>query len=113
MCTKSQLSTILSTVKREAERIFGDKLVEVVLYGSYARGDNDDESDIDIMVRVNIEKENLYPFNKKLSMITSRLGVEHDILVSIHLQDNYTFERFKKVVPFYNNVINEGIVING
>jgi predicted nucleotidyltransferase len=28
----------------------GDKLYKIILFGSYARGDNDNESDIDIMV---------------------------------------------------------------
>ena len=32
--------------------LYGDDLVKVVLYGSYARGDNRENSDIDIMVLV-------------------------------------------------------------
>jgi len=113
MCTKSQLSTILSTVKREAERIFGDKLVDVILYGSYARGDNDDESDIDIMIKVDIEKLEFPKYRRKISEITSELDLLYDVLISTHLQDKYTFERYKNVMPFYQNVINEGIVVNG
>ncbi|MEG1972553.1 MAG: nucleotidyltransferase domain-containing protein, partial [Oscillospiraceae bacterium] len=54
MCTESQLQTILSAVYQKSVAEFGDKLDAVILYGSYARGDYDSESDIDIMVRVKL-----------------------------------------------------------
>lgn len=41
---------ILEAVKRRLSEPFGDRLQGVVLYGSYARGDKTDESDIDILV---------------------------------------------------------------
>ena len=40
-----------------ARESLGDKLDKVILYGSYARGDYDDESDIDIMVLADIPRE--------------------------------------------------------
>ncbi|MCL2637505.1 MAG: nucleotidyltransferase domain-containing protein [Oscillospiraceae bacterium] len=109
MCTQSQLQTILSTIKREAENIFGDKLVDVILYGSYARGDNNEDSDIDVMIKVDIEKVEFSKYRWKISEVMSNLSLEHDILVSTHLQDKYTFEKYKSAVPFYQNVINEGV----
>jgi len=33
-----------------ARRAFGDRLRRVVLYGSYARGDDDAESDVDLLI---------------------------------------------------------------
>jgi len=113
MCTQSQLTTILTTIRREAENIFGDKLVDVILYGSYARGDNDDDSDIDVMIKVDMDKSEIYPYRSRICDATHWLDLEHNVVISTHLQDNYTFERFKNAVPFYQNVINEGIVVNG
>jgi predicted nucleotidyltransferase len=109
MCTQSQLQTILSTIKREAENIFGEKLVDVILYGSYARGDNDNESDIDVMIKVDIEKTEFSKYRWKISEVMSDLSLEHDILISTHLQDKHTFEKYKNAVPFYQNVANEGV----
>jgi len=46
MCSQSILNEITNKVVRAARECLGDKLDRVILYGSYARGDYDDESDI-------------------------------------------------------------------
>ena len=109
---KSKLEQILLKIRKEAENIFGEKLVDVILYGSYARGDYDSESDIDIMVKVNIDRHDLYEYRKKMSSVVSELSLENDILVSVHLQDNSIFEEYKNVLPFYQTVTNEGVYVN-
>lgn len=43
-----KLKMILSLVLQQVKLIVGDDLSETILYGSYARGDYDAESDIDI-----------------------------------------------------------------
>lgn len=112
MCTQSQLHTILSAVYQKSVEEFGDKLDAVILYGSYARGDYDEESDIDVMVRVRLDKLELMKYRREFSHLGSDLGLEHDIYVSIHLQDFETFEHFKSALPFYMNVIKDGVLIS-
>ena len=41
---------IIMLFSREMKRILGENLKKVILYGSYARGDYTENSDIDIMV---------------------------------------------------------------
>lgn len=48
MCTESQLFMIESQIVETYRNVFGSDIVEILLYGSYARGDYDSESDIDI-----------------------------------------------------------------
>lgn len=50
MCTKSELKIVLQEVENASKQLYGDKLNKIILYGSYARGDNTEESDIDIMI---------------------------------------------------------------
>lgn len=111
MCTKSQLNIVTSSVADEAKRVFGAILDAVVLYGSYARGDNDDESDIDIMVRINCSQEELKKYRFILSSFTSALSVENDVTVSVVIVDTPTYERYKHHLPFYENVEREGLKI--
>lgn len=111
MCTRSQLDKILQAIRGEAIRQFGAQLDAVVLYGSYARGDYDDESDIDVMVRVKLSKPLLAQYRKTFSHLGSDLGLEHDITVSIHLQDQETFEKYKNDLPFYRNILREGVPV--
>ncbi len=39
---------------KELVAIYGNHLKKIILYGSYARGDYRDDSDIDIMILLNI-----------------------------------------------------------
>lgn len=47
MCTESQLKSILDTVAVKAKEVLENRLRGGYLYGSYARGDYDAESDVD------------------------------------------------------------------
>lgn len=59
MCTKLKLQTVLEKVKTASEQLYGDKLEKIILYGSYARGENTKESDIDIMIILNCDAEEI------------------------------------------------------
>lgn len=111
MCTKSELQTILSITHKYLEGIFGDQLENVLLYGSYARGDNTSESDIDVMALVNMPKEMMYTYRREISDFSSDIDLKYGVLLSIKLQDTETFNRYSSVLPFYKNVIKEGISI--
>jgi len=41
MCTKNELNTILSRMSEAYRTIYGDEIKKILLYGSYARGDNE------------------------------------------------------------------------
>ena len=41
MCDKDLLNTLLQKVAEYSKEVFKDKLKNVILYGSYARGDFD------------------------------------------------------------------------
>lgn len=45
-----KITLILDEVKERLDKIYGNKLKDVVLYGSYARGDFTDGSDIDLII---------------------------------------------------------------
>ena len=52
MCTKSQLNSISKAMVECYKGVYGNDIVEIVLYGSYARGDYKEDSDIDIVAVV-------------------------------------------------------------
>ncbi len=89
--------------------LFGDKLHDVYLFGSYARGDYDEESDIDIMLTLNLTDRQLMKYRKSISYINSRLSLKHDITVSVIMTPLKRFIKFADDLPFYRNVIKEGI----
>ena len=56
MCTRNELDNVLNLFVDGVRNLFDDKLKDVILYGSYARGDFDNESDVDVAVIVDIPK---------------------------------------------------------
>lgn len=111
MCTKDQLHLITQHIADEAKNRLGDKLDAVVLYGSYARGDHDDESDVDIMVRVVCTKAELGAYRHILSDVASALSLECDVTVAVTVVDSETFERYRRHLPYFENVERDGIRI--
>lgn len=112
MCSQESLSEILRETRDGMENIFGSQLENVILYGSYARGDADEWSDIDILVLVRgIPREELWRYNGKISAVLSKIERERDfdILLSVHLADSRTFHEYANHLPFYMNIIREGI----
>lgn len=111
MCAESELDIITSAVAEEAKRILGDRLDAVILYGSYARGDYNDESDIDIMIRVVGSAEDLKQYRYPLVDYGSDLSLEYGITVSLLLYDSESFNRYKNAMPFLINVQKDGVKI--
>ncbi|MBQ2663202.1 MAG: nucleotidyltransferase domain-containing protein [Clostridia bacterium] len=113
MCSKNLLDKLLGELSDYAGLVFGDKLVKVILYGSYARGDFNDESDIDVMIMVNMTQEELNGYRRQFSKFCSRLNVENGVFLSPLLQSAPLFEDWKNALPFYQNVAKEGVAVYG
>ncbi len=113
MKSNETIQDITASVIQAVVELMSDKLYKIVLYGSYARGDFTAESDMDIMVILDCSKEEALTYRKKLSRLASRIGLEHDIMVAILLRDKESFEQGKTILPFYQNIVRDGVELYG
>lgn len=89
--------------------IFNTQVIRIVLYGSYARGNNTSESDVDVALLLN---GNLNESTEdKLSDLVVDLNLKYDKVFSVIDIDYAVFKKWEKVTPFYKNVNKEGIVL--
>lgn len=109
MCTKTELDTIIEKIVRFSKDLFGDKFQSVILYGSYARGDYDEESDIDIMIMVDMSREELVQYRRRVSDYIADLNLENNVFLTSKLQSMPFFNQWKDAMPFYQNVLREGV----
>lgn len=109
----SEVNIVTKEVVDAVLDLLQEDVYKIVLYGSYARGDFDLESDIDIMILLNCEKEKVQQYRKQVSKISSRIGLKNDVEVSILLRDRKTFEEGRDILPFYKNVAGEGVALYG
>ena len=112
VCSKSVLNEITDKVVKAAKESLGDKLDKVILYGSYARGDFTDESDIDIMVIADVRLEDRHKVYDMIWSVTGDMDLEYDVIVSVHVADCVTYYRFINDLPFYININTEGILLS-
>lgn len=109
MCTKQQLSEIMQQLIQASRSVFGASIKEIILFGSYARGEEGDDSDIDVMVLLDMPREQIPMQRRKAAQIAGDLLDEHGVVVSPLLESKEFFERNRDQLPFYKNVDREGI----
>ena len=113
MCTQEQAIQILAQVSELTKAVFPQQGSETILYGSYARGDFDSESDVDILVLADVPRGELHRYKPPFLRLSSELGLAHDLLITITLKDRETFERYLSAVPFYQTIRREGVSLGG
>ncbi|MCD8082320.1 MAG: nucleotidyltransferase domain-containing protein [Clostridiales bacterium] len=113
VCTRSELSTILSELAKSYRRTYGSNLQKVILYGSYARGDYREDSDIDVAAIVKGPRRELQDELKKVWDVSHDLGLEYGTIVSPTVIPYDEFEAMKDDLPYYKNIETEGVVVGG
>ena len=82
-----------------------------MLYGSCARGDYEEDSDIDILLLLNVPSEKLAEERKKIFAVADRLDLEYEVVLAPVLQSYEVFENYLSVSSYYQNVQREGVKI--
>jgi len=104
---------LLTELTGEMEKLYQDKLRQVILFGSYAREQQEDDSDLDIMVLVDENTDILRRNHQMISALMASMQLKYGVLPSV-IDLNYDFfNRHKAFVPFYGAVAHEGKVLYG
>lgn len=94
-------------------KIYGEHLKSVILYGSYARGDFMPDSDIDIMILLDLTDLEIKNFRHQLSEATYDFNEKYDLDIKPIAKSHAHFKKWLGVYPFYTNVQKEGVELYG
>ena len=108
--TADRLDSLMHRLCEKLQTLYADKLKSVILYGSYARGDCKEYSDVDVMALVDVRGEDKDVYWSNLTDINSDLGWEFDTMLSTLSVDVGRYERFKEDLPLYKNISEHGRV---
>lgn len=100
-------NTILEELTQKLIEKFGDRIHQVILFGSYARGEERDESDLDVLVVGDVRLDEVIE-------ITYSLSLKHGIYISPIVMTKDYFDMLKNEgASFVKNVLKEGVVAYG
>jgi len=104
---KDQLA--LKKFKEAVTKALGNEFIELTLFGSKARGDAREDSDIDVLV---ITNSGNWRLRDVVYRIVNDILLDDDINISPKVIGKENYKRlYEKGYPFVKNVIRDGIMI--
>ncbi len=109
--TKELIDSAVKDLAAEAKSIYGDKLKEVILFGSCARGDFEDDSDVDVMILVDVPAEDVEDEMNRIRPVINEVDrkYDYDLLFAPIVQSYSVFNYWLDTLPFYKAVKKEGV----
>ena len=105
----TNITEIMQQFAGRVRELLGNTLDSVIVYGSYARGDYSELSDIDVMILVTLSEEKI----KKISDEISDMALEYLMKFGVDISPVITnidhFNYWVDNLPYYRNVRDEGV----
>jgi len=98
------MQVLLEKYMVEIKKIYG---------GSYARGDFGPDSDVDIMILLDMSDMELKRYSRQLSYMTYDFNMDHGIDIKSMAKNENHFKKWVENYPFYANIQKEGVVLYG
>ncbi len=98
----------LRDLEVELTKLFKGDSPDILLYGSYARGQATPESDVDILLVFPYEIHPSFEI-RRMSRILADINLRYQVLISVLPTTEHYYRHAQE--PFWNNVRREGIPI--
>lgn len=102
----AQIRKLMKELKDGLQRIYGDKMKAVYLYGSYARGDYRQGSDVDVMVLLQDYRDYWKEYMRSSDYV-SDISLKYDLTVSYILIKELQWKEADK--PVLRNIRKDGV----
>lgn len=112
MYTELEVAKIVSELCTSAAPLFPQSRIEAILFGSYARGDAEPGSDIDVLLLVDMPREDISAKNWQVGDLAAEFLMNYGVMISPIVENRDYFNTNLEVLPFYRNVDNEGVRIS-
>lgn len=102
---------VIEQFAKDVRAVFKDSLYQIILYGSYARGDYRDNSDIDIMILTSLSEQEIKGIENTIYDIAYEYQLSDEVMISVNIKNVEHFNYWLGALPYYDNVRKEGIVL--
>ena len=106
--SRDEVLALVHEFHEQLAAIYGDRLKGVYLYGSYARGEGTEDSDIDVAVVLEGSFD-AWEEDGRISELTSDLSLQHNCL----LMPFFLSEEEHRQTPYavHRNIVREGVPV--
>ena len=98
---------------QQIKKLFGQHVSKIIVYGSYARGDYQKNSDVDVMILVDLTEEEIKKRENDVYDIAFEIEMSTGIDISPVVKNETQYEYWVDVLTYYRNVQEEGVVVSG
>lgn len=112
----SKIKNILKEYAKGLSEIIGNNLKQIILYGSYARDEqeeNGEVSDIDILILVDLNDDEIKILEKKIIEYSYGMDLKYNVLFSPIIENEIRYKDRINYMRFYKNIEREGVLLNG
>lgn len=104
---------MLQAFTQKVQEILGSSIKKIILYGSYARGDFQINSDMDIMILTTLQNDEIRKIENRIYDIAFEYEMSDQVMISVNIVNEEQFNYWLGALPYYDNVVKEGIVLAG
>jgi len=104
---KTETDSVLNAIKQRLHEVLGDKVRQIILFGSRSRGDAEEDSDYDILLLV---EKRTRALEDQVDDVAYEMLDRYGAVVTIFVFEIETFER-ETHEPLFRNIRREGIVL--
>ncbi len=101
-----EVDHIIKEFRAALERLYGQRLKDLILYGSWARNEATEDSDVDLLVVLEGDVEPGKEIDRMIDIITD-INLKHNVLLSVCPASDRDYESLKS--PLLMNVRREGV----
>ena len=105
----TNIKEIMQQFADRVRGLLGNTLDSVIVYGSYARGDYSELSDIDVMILVTLTEEKIKKMSDEISDMAFEYLMEFGVDISPVITNIDHFNYGVDNLPYYRNVRDEGV----
>lgn len=97
---------------KDMRRLFGTNLTSVLVYGSYARGEYTENSDVDVMILVKTPENEIRNYTDQIADCAFEYLMKYGIDISPVVKNEEHFNYWVENLPYYRNVKEEGVRVD-
>ena len=108
----TNITEIMQQFADSLRKLLGNTLDSVIVYGSYARGDYSELSDIDVMILVTLTEEKIKKISDEISDLAFEFLMRFGADISPVIINVDHFNYWADNLPYYRSVRDEGVKLS-